>query len=474
MVPWLVVLIPILAGLASYLLRRRRWVLTALLLFTALFHSAATLCLIMRPGVRCEGSAWLGVDEIGVWVLAVTSVLFFFVSFHTAMWLPEEERYAREHGDELLPAHVFLPCMELFLGMMNMIVLSRNLGLTWIAIEATTLVSAPLILFRRSRASLEAMWKYLLICSVGAGLALFGTLLVAISARGTGCNGLGFAELLLCSDGLEPRWFMAGFIFILVGYGTKMGLAPFHTWLPDTLAEAPGVVSALLSGALLNCSFLGIVRFWQVAPQFIRPFCDKLLIALGVLSLLTALFFIVGQVDFKRMLAYASVGHMGFIAFLWGLGQHEASLMHMFGYALMIMTLFLLAGNIVFVYRTRSVSKFGGMFERLPRHAVLWIVALLLLNGAPPSPLFTFVTEYILVRSSSLWLGITVLTLLFGVFAGMTRIGLKMCMGSAGEVDVSTEQARTTERLCGIPVLATILAICGGLLIMLLMSRGEL
>ena len=239
-----------LCRLASYLLRRRR-VLTALLLFTALFHSAATLCPVLLPGaLRRKYLAC--VDDIGVWALAVTLYFVFLCFVSHGDGLPEEERYAlRARRGVVASARV--PALHgVVFGDDELDCAVTEPALMWLAID-TTLVSAPLILFRRSKASLEAMWKYLLICSVGVGLAMFGTLLVAMSARGTGCDGLGFAELLLCSEGLEPGWFLAAFIFILVGYGTKMGLAPFHTWLPDTLAEAPGVVSALLSGALLNC-----------------------------------------------------------------------------------------------------------------------------------------------------------------------------------------------------------------------------
>ena len=214
-------------------------------------------------------------------VLLVTATLFVACAVHSVFYIGVKRE-----------TRLYWALLTLFFGAMCGACLTENLAGMWVAIEATTLLSAPLICHHKSAESIEAMWKYLLICSVGIGLALFGTLLF-------------FAG-----------WYVPGFVFILAGYGTKMGLAPFHTWLPDAHSEAPGPVSAFLSGALLNCSFLAIARFRLMMPESTQPFCDQAMIALGLLSLAVAAVFIVRQTDFKRLLAYSSVEHMGLILLL--------------------------------------------------------------------------------------------------------------------------------------------------------------
>ena len=171
---------------------------------------------------------------------------------------------------------------------MSLVVFSANFGLLWVAVEATTLASAPLIAYHRSRGAIEAMWKYLIICSVGIGLALFGTFMLGAALRFSNSTGtdLSFAAVAAAGKNINVQWFKAAFLFCLAGYGLKMGLAPFHVWLPDAHSEAPSLVSVLLSGSLLNCSFLGITRVMKIAPAELQPFCREYLIAFGVLSLL--------------------------------------------------------------------------------------------------------------------------------------------------------------------------------------------
>lgn len=481
MITLLLVFFPLAAALAAYLAGNNRIIIRVCLALTALLHAGLTFCCLQLPRemTSCvwNGQEWIGLDRTGSLFLVITSLLFLFVTVHTLLWLPAEYRAetkpaAPGHFAGLQSEHIFIPCMLAFLATMTLVITSRNFGLLWVAVEATTLVSAPLICFHRSDRSLEAMWKYLLICSVGIGLALFGTMLMAVSAQSLGHIGMNMDVLAQHSDKFDLGWFKGAFIFILAGYGTKMGLAPFHTWLPDAHSEAPGTISALLSGSLLNCSFLGIIRFWQITPEALKPFCGNLLTALGILSLVIAAFFIIRQSDFKRMLAYSSVEHMGLAALLWGRGLEDYSLIHLCGHSVIKMTLFLVAGNILLVYGTRSVSAVGGMFGRLPRTAVLWMLAILLICGTPPSPLF--VTEYLLVRESGFLLGAVVLLLLFAVFAGMSMACLKMCMGTPGEVNPSDARARDTERLWLVPAAAVAVALIGGLVLTFILNQGEL
>lgn len=484
MITLLLILFPLAAALAVYLAGRHTPVIRIILMLTALAHTALTACCVGLPdsltSCRWNGQEWIGIDEAGTIFLLVTSLLFLFVAIHTLLWLPAEQFADRERGRYTVSGHVtgfrreniFVSCMLAFLAAMTLVITARNFGLLWVAIEATTLVSAPLICFHRSDRSLEAMWKYLLICSVGIGFALFGTMLTAVSAQSAGTAGLNMAELAAHADSFHTGWFKGAFIFILAGYGTKMGLAPFHTWLPDAHSEAPGTISALLSGSLLNCSFLGIVRFCQITPEELKPFCNNLLIALGILSLVVAAFFIIRQSDFKRMLAYSSVEHMGLAALLWGSGLESVSFLHLCGHSVVKMALFLLAGNILLTYGTRSVAAVGGMFGKIPRNAVLWLIAILLICGTPPSPLF--VTEYLLVRESGFLFGALVLLLLFMIFAGMSMACLNMCMGKPEAGEPSPGLTAVTERLWIIPAAAVVIALAAGTVLTFLLNQGEL
>ena len=452
MITLLLVFFPLAAALAAYLAGNNRIVIRVCLALSALLHAGLTVCSLQLPRemTSCvwKGQEWIGLDRTGSLFLVITSLLFLFVTVHTLLWLPAEYRAEtkpapRGHFTGLQSEHIFIPCMLAFLATMTLVITSRNFGLLWVAVEATTLVSAPLICFHRSDRSLEAMWKYLLICSVGIGLALFGTMLMAVSAQSLGHIGMNMDVLAAHADEFDLGWFKGAFIFILAGYGS-----------------------------LLNCSFLGIIRFWQIAPEPLKPFCGNLLTTLGILSLVVAAFFIIRQSDFKRMLAYSSVEHMGLAALLWGRGLEDYSLIHLCGHSVIKMTLFLVAGNILLAYGTRSVSAVGGMFGRLPRTATLWTLAILLICGTPPSPLF--VTEYLLVRESGFLLGAVVLLLLFAVFAGMSMACLKMCMGTPGEVNPSDARVRDTERLQAVPAVAVALALIGGLVLIFILNQGEL
>ncbi len=307
------------------------------------------------------------------------------------------------------------------------------------------------------------MWKYLLICSIGIGLALFGTMLV-MHAMTTG----------------NPTWYKAGFVFVLAGYGTKTGLAPFHTWLPDAHSEAPAPVSALLSGALLNCSFFAIARFRTIMPDEVTGFCDTALIALGLLSLAVAAVFMVRQTDYKRLLAYSSIEHMGLIVVLFTLLQmyggseivfedgkgvvfenitgdilFSALLGHIVFHSLTKTLLFQTAGNLLLAFGTRAIAAVQGLGVSMKLHAALWIAGIVFICGMPPSVLF--LTELGLVVSAPIWMSAIVLFLLFCVFAAMTKIALAMTMGKPAAVP-----RPLPARLCCVPTLILLLLIlCG-------------
>lgn len=353
-------------------------------------------------------------DTLRNFLLILIPVLFIANLVQSFFYLPESSR--RESGGHMSNV-LYYALLFLFFGAMMFSLLASSLPLMWVAIELTTLVSAPLITYHRSRESLEAMWKYLLICSIGIAFALFGTMLV-LHAQSTG----------------SVMWYKAGFAFVLAGYGTKMGLAPFHTWLPDAHSEAPAPVSALLSGALLNCSFFAIVRVREMMPLAATPFCDAAMLILGILSLAVGAVFMVRQTDYKRLLAYSSVEHMGLVIILFSLALSSSGTLLWYALALHIAAhsitktlLFQTAGNLLLAFRTRAVSVVQGLGVSMKGHAALWLIGLVLICGMPPSLLFF--SELCLVLVSPIWISATVLMLLFIVFAAMMKVGLSMTFG---------------------------------------------
>ena len=258
------VFLPLLAGLAAFALRSPA-VRRGLLIGTALVHAALTaICWKTTPGPALGG--WLALDAAGLLFLSITSGLFLVASFYAVGYLGQQ---ANQHTTDVeegmifdnAPEAVFIGCLLLFLAAMTLVTVSQHFGLLWVAVEATTLASAPLIYFHRHHRSLEATWKYLLICSVGIALALLANFFLGVAA--TPPDGEGFplvlSELVAKAQQLQTPWLKAACLLFFVGYGTKMGLAPLHTWLPDAHSEAPSVVSALLvrRGAELRVSGIG-------------------------------------------------------------------------------------------------------------------------------------------------------------------------------------------------------------------------
>ena len=432
-------LIPGLAGLTAFVIRpdgMRR----ALLLAVALAHAGLTTrAWLCPPSPALDGL--LRLDELGLLFLSITSVLFLTASFYGIGYLRREAPGRRKDFEDGFlfvnaPEAVFTGCLLLFLAMMTLVSLSGHLGLTWVAVEATTLASAPLIYYHRHHRSLEATWKYLLICSVEIALALLGIFLVAVSATdSTGATvSLLTDELVRRGSQLDHAWLKLGFVFLLVGYGTKMGLAPLHTWLPDAHSESPAVVSALLSGALLNCAFLSILRAYQVlAAADCAAFGQEMLVLLGLISMGVAAVFIVGQQDYKRMLAYSSVEHVGILALGVGLGGVGAfgAMLHAVNHSLTKAMLFLIAGNILSVYGTKSCRDIRGALCALPVSAALWLAGFLAITGTPPFG--TFLSEFIVLKSALEQGRVAVAVLYLGflgiIFVGMAGVFLRMAYG---------------------------------------------
>jgi hydrogenase-4 component F len=315
--------------------------------------------------------------------------------------------------------------------------MSRHWGLLWVAVEATTLASAPLIYFHRSPKSLEATWKYLMICSVGIALALLGNFFLMVAARGgsTGHLFLTIGNLEAHAKELDPLWLKAAFLLLLVGYGTKMGLAPLHTWLPDAHSEAPSFVSALLSGVLLNCAFLAILRGHSLLVKAgLGEFSQDLLVLFGLISMAVAALFIINQADYKRLLAYSSIEHMGILALGVGIGGFAGfgAMLHAVNHSAAKAMLFLAAGNTLAYFHTKSTLEVQGTLRLLPMTGMLWIIGLLAITGSPPFG--AFVSEFAVLKgmidTGRIAVAVFYLAALSIVFVGMSAVLLPIVYGT--------------------------------------------
>jgi len=443
---FLLIGLPALAGVLALLLkndRTRRGLLAA----TATVHFALTLACWGQPGPAAALDGWLALDAPGRLILTITSALFLAAAFYAVSYLRRESLTPHEDSEERFlfsnqPEAVFTGCLLWFLATMTLVAWSAHVGLLWVAIEATTLASAPLIYFHRHHRSLEAVWKYLLLCSVGIALALVGNFLLAVAAQpaGGGADGGAQAPLLFTRDlvksaaSLSHPWLKASFLFLLVGFGTKMGLAPMHAWLPDAHSEAPSAVSALLSGALLNCAFLGILRGAQIcAAAGLAGFMRPPLIVLGLFSMALAACLMIGQADYKRLLAYSSVEHMGLLAVGLGLGGAAVfgAFYHAINHSLVKAGLFLVAGNLMAVYRTKSTARVQGILRVLPASGALWLAGFLAITGAPPFG--TFFSELAILRAAvdqgQIAVAVAVIAILALAFIAMAAIFLRMAQG---------------------------------------------
>ncbi len=386
---------PLVMAALSYTASSNRW-RPWLLPVGALGHLIPVMVLVFGTanGVAVTGQGeWLLLDPLGKVVLGFLSVLFFLCALYTPGYLAlRPDRSNR----------VFCTSLFALLAMMSLVTLSYHLGLMWVAMEATTLVSAPAIFFNRSARALEATWKYLLIGSVGIALALLGSLFLAYSAlQAPHAKTLLFNELVSDAGSLSAPWVHAAFVLLLIGYGTKMGLAPMHTWKPDAYGEAPGVVGTLLAAGVTSCAFLAVLRVYQIVHGGAEAArANKILIFVGLLSMAVAAVFMIRQRDFKRLLAYSSVEHMGILVLGIGIGGQAVygALLHLINNGLTKGVLFLSAGNIHRAYGTKTTDTVRGALERVPLSGALFLTGFLAITGAPPFG--PFVSEFTIVSAA--------------------------------------------------------------------------
>ena len=434
---WLLPGVPALTALAALGVRSPRRL--ALLDVSA---SAAVFALALRLGwsVVQQGpvrSGLLGADAVSVVFVLLIGLLVAAVSIYTLGWMPRELAH---RGIREPRVRLYYALVHGFVATMLLTVLSDNLGLLWIAMEGTTITSAVLVGFHGHRYGLEAAWKYIIVTTIGISFGLFGTILVyaaAAHAQGGALKALSYQAIAAVAPHLDPGIVRMGFIFVLVGYGTKVGLAPMHMWLPDAHSQAPSPVSALLSGALIKCALFGIIRFHTIARGACGPEpSGTLLLVFGLASVVVATPFILAQRDFKRLLGYHSVEHVGIVALGLGFGGPVgtyAALLHVVNHGVTKALVFFVAGDAISRYRTRNMHAIRGLLGIAPFAGTMLLCGAFSLAGVPPFSIF--VSELLVVRAGlggGHYLAVGVFLLMVAViFAGLVHHAGAMAFGTA-------------------------------------------
>jgi hydrogenase-4 component F len=394
--------------------RTRPWLMPAV----GLVHVVLSFWLLVAPPTVAAG-AWWGFDPLARAVLPAVSLLFLICAAYGVSYL----RVRAER-----PNRVFVALMLVVLGLLSAGHQARHLGLLWITTEGVTLACVPLLHFNTTPRAFEATWKYLLVGGTGIALSLLGSFCLGYALlHGGGSGDLTFSGLAAQGGALSRPWVLTAWVLLLVGYGTKMGLAPMHTWKPDAYGEAPGIVGAILAGGVTTVAFTAILRVRAVVGAAGEGMiADRTLLGIGLFSMLVAALFLLGTRDFKRMLAYSSVEHMGILSIGAALGGAGvwAALFHVWSNSLTKGALFLSAGNIRRASGGRTLDDVGGMSLLTPRSAAIFVAGLFAVTACPPfGPFFS---ELRVIRAAfeagesaaaAMFLG----CLLFAFF-GLTRV----------------------------------------------------
>ncbi len=438
----ILLLVPFAAGVYCAAARTRREMGIANL---AAFALTFVLSLVMAGQVLAGGAvSLLGgffyADHLSTLVCLLTASVALVCSAYAVGYLREEE--------SLAALRKYYALTPLFVASMLLVALAGNLGVMWVAIEATTLASVFLVTFYGKSTSLEAAWKYAIIGGVGLSMALFATVLAYYSAQllpGTGTlEGLNWSVMARHAAQLDKTTMRLAFILALLGYGTKAGLAPMHTWKPDAYSEAPVPAAALLSSAMLNCALYGLIRFYILTSRSVgTEFPGALLLIFGMLSMGISVPFVLVQKNFRRLLAYHTIDHAGIMVTALGVGGKLAALalmLHMTYHTVAKSLLFLCAGNVSQHFKTDLFDKVkGGVIRVMPATGVVFLMAMLAIIGMPPFSLFQ--SEFLIVRAAfdaGHYLP-TALFILFGtgIFAGaLLHVG-GLVLGPAGDAPVA-------------------------------------
>jgi len=390
--------------------------------------------------VQPNSGPYLLVDDLNKVFIVLTT----FVGFTTALFSASYIGHEIEIG-RLTPRFVrFYHAMyQVLMFGMNLALVANNIGLMWVAIELATLSTVLMVGIYRTHEALEAAWKYFILGSVGIGLALFGTILVYMAAQpvvGEGLDAMVWTVLMTRADRFDAALLNVAFVFLLLGYGTKVGLAPLHAWLPDAHAEGPTPISAVLSGLLLNVALYALLRFKMLLalnPGALAP--GPLMVTMGLISCLFAAFMLYRRRDIKRMFAYSSIEHMGIIVFAFGMGgplANFAGLLHMTMHSLTKSAIFFAVGHIAQVKGTQKIAELGGLTVTHPALGWGLVVGVVAIAGLPP--LGIFMSEFLVVTSTfarepwlATLLGVGILIALGGLFWRLSGIAFGEPRGPA-------------------------------------------
>jgi hydrogenase-4 component F len=403
---------------------------------------AALLLLFERP----PPGEYLFVDDLNIVFIVLNTLVGFTTSVFSATYIGHELEIGRLRAPQLRFYHAMYQCM--MFGM-NLALVANNIGLMWVAVELATLTTVMMVGLYRTHEALEAAWKYFILGSVGIAFALFGTILVYMAAQpvvGEGSNAMIWTILVRHAGSFDPAVLNLAFIFLLLGYGTKVGLAPLHAWLPDAHAEGPTPVSAVLSGLLLNVALYALLRFkilMTANSQAIAP--GGLMIALGLLSLIFAAFMLYRRRDIKRMFAYSSIEHMGIIVFAFGMGgplANFAGLLHMVMHSLTKSGIFFTVGHIAQVKGTQKIAEIKGLTQSHPLLGWGLVMGVLAIAGAPPFGIF--MSEFLVVSSTFARAPLLAIPLVFGLLIAFGALLLRLTGLAFGTPEGSMEPVKAS------------------------------
>jgi hydrogenase-4 component F len=450
-------LVPIATAAASFIARRRAAMESANLVgFGAVFLIAVALAArVLAAGTVSLANGFFYADALSALVILLTASVALVCSTYSIGYLRDDQQSGAlgddASGEQIAQLRMYYTLTPLFVFSMLFMAVANNLGVMWAAMEITTLVSVFLVTFYGKVTSLEAAWKYAIIGGVGLSMALFGTLVAYYAGRGlTGSqalSGLNWSVLAQHAAQLDKTSMRLAFVLVLMGYGTKAGLAPMHTWKPDAYSEAPVPSAAILSSALLNCALYCLIRFYILTSRCLgAQYPGRLLLLFGLLSMGVSVPFILVQKNYRRLLAYHTIDHAGIMVTALGIGGALGSLglmLHMVFHTIAKSLLFLCAGNVSQHFRTDLFSKIkGGVMRAMPLTGVVFLMAMLAIIGMPPFSLFQ--SEFLIVRAAIVGGHVLtgVLFVLFGtgVFAGaIVHVG-GMILGPRGDAPVAARR----------------------------------
>lgn len=394
-----------------------------------------------------EAGSFLFVDDLNIVFVVLSTLVGFTTSGFSASYIEHELETGRLSATNLRFYHAMFQAL---MSAMNLALLASNIGLMWVSVEVATLTTVLMVGIYRTREAIEAAWKYFILGSVGIALALFGTTLVYICAEsvlGEGYDAMVWSSLMQHAVHLSPRLLNVAFVFLMLGYGTKVGLAPMHAWLPDAHAEGPTPISAVLSGLLLNVALYAVLRFKMLLTANTAAIAPgPLLITLGLASVLFAAFMLYRRDDIKRLFAYSSIEHMGIIAFAFGIGgplANFAGLLHMAMHSLTKSAIFFTVGHIAQAKGSQKLADIKGLTESHPMLGWSLVVGVMAICGMPP--LGVFMSEFLVVSSAfarNPWLAVPLALGLLLAFGALVLRLIGMAFGeptkSVGEVHAST------------------------------------